>query len=68
MKTMKTMVKLAEPLVGRDEELRTLEEALRSGRPEFVAVYGRRRVGKTFLVRKAFGGSPSSTRGFPKAA
>ena len=55
MKTMKTMVKLAEPLVGRDEELRTLEEAFRSGRPELVAVYGRRRVGKTFLVRKAFG-------------
>ena len=45
MKATKAMVKLAEPLVGRDEELRTLEEALRSGRPEFVAVYGRRRVG-----------------------
>ena len=45
----------AEPLIGREEELRTLVEAGRSGRPEFVAVYGRRRVGKTFLVRKAFG-------------
>ncbi len=55
MKTTKTMVRLADPLIGRDEELRTLEEAFRSGRPEFVAVYGRRRVGKTFLVRKAFG-------------
>ena len=42
-------------LVGRDEELRTLDEAFRSGRPEFVAVYGRRRIGKTHLVRKAFG-------------
>ena len=45
----------AEPLIGRGEELRTLVEAGRSGRPEFVAVYGRRRIGKTFLVRKAFG-------------
>lgn len=44
------------PLVGRDEELRTLDEAFHSGRAEFVAVYGRRRVGKTRLVRHAFGG------------
>ncbi len=55
MKTWKTMVKLDEPLIGREEELRTLEEAFRSGQPEFIAIYGRRRVGKTFLVRKAFG-------------
>ena len=41
--------------VGREEELRTLEEAFHSGQPEFVAVYGRRRVGKTHLVRHAFG-------------
>lgn len=43
-------------LVGRKEELRILGEAHHSGQPEFVAVYGRRRVGKTFLVRHAFGG------------
>lgn len=53
MKTKPTDWK--DPLVGRDEELRTLVEAGQSGRPEFIAVYGRRRVGKTFLVRKAFG-------------
>ncbi|MDD6890672.1 MAG: AAA family ATPase [Bacteroidales bacterium] len=43
-----------EQLVGRKEEIRQLTEYYRSGRPEFVAVYGRRRVGKTFLVRHLF--------------
>ncbi len=40
-------------LIGREEERRTLEEAFGSGRAEFVAVCGRRRVGKTYLVRRA---------------
>lgn len=39
------------PLIARDSERRTLDDALRSDQPELVAVYGRRRVGKTFLVR-----------------
>ena len=43
-----------EKIIGRDKELERLAEIARSGRPEFVAVYGRRRVGKTFLVRRAF--------------
>ena len=51
---MKTLPKLESRLIGRSEELQTLDEAFHSGRPEFVAVYGRRRVGKTFLIRKAF--------------
>ena len=42
-------------LVGRVDELRILGDAFRSGRAEFIAVYGRRRIGKTFLVRRAFG-------------
>ena len=41
-------------LIGRKRELDALDQCLRSGRPEFVAVYGRRRVGKTFLVREYF--------------
>ena len=45
----------SEALVGRHDEIRTLSEAMTSGRPEFVAVYGRRRIGKTFLVRKVLG-------------
>lgn len=41
-------------LKGRIDEQRTLEEFLRSQKPEFLALYGRRRVGKTFLVRNFF--------------
>lgn len=43
-----------EKIVGRDKEMAMLAEYMQSGRPEFVAVYGRRRVGKTFLVRSFF--------------
>ena len=39
-------------LIGRKEELRELNDAFKSEYSEFVAVYGRRRVGKTFLVRE----------------
>ena len=41
------------PLVARHLERRTLDEALHSAQAELIAVYGRRRVGKTFLIRQA---------------
>jgi AAA+ ATPase superfamily predicted ATPase len=41
-------------LIGRKREQEALFDAFRSNRSEFVAVYGRRRVGKTFLVRSLF--------------
>jgi len=41
-------------LIGREEEQRTLDRYLHSGRSELVVVYGRRRIGKTFLVRQYF--------------
>ncbi len=41
-------------LVGRAEERTLLEEFYRSHCPEFLAVYGRRRVGKTFLIKQFF--------------
>ncbi len=41
-------------IIGREKELNTLKEAFNSEYSEFVAVYGRRRIGKTFLVREAF--------------
>jgi hypothetical protein len=41
-------------LVGRKEYLENFQELYKSGKSEFVAVYGRRRVGKTFLIRNAF--------------
>jgi len=42
-------------MVGRKEEQRLLHELAQSGESEFVVVYGRRRVGKTFLIRETFG-------------
>jgi len=42
------------PLSGRLLEKQTLERLLKSPRSEFLAVYGRRRVGKTFLIRRFF--------------
>ena len=41
-------------LIGRKNEKLILSEASKSNRPELIAVYGRRRVGKTFLVRNVF--------------
>ncbi len=41
-------------IVGREEELEILDEAIRSKEAEFIAIYGRRRVGKTFLIREYF--------------
>ena len=43
-------------IVGRRTELRILEQAFASRKSEFVMVYGRRRVGKTFLVSRYFSG------------
>jgi len=41
-------------IIGRYDEQQTLQQYVYSDRPEFVAVYGRRRVGKTFLIREYF--------------
>lgn len=41
-------------IVGRTDEINSLSEYMASGQAEFVALYGRRRVGKTFLVTSYF--------------
>ena len=41
-----------EKLIGREPEKKLLQEAMDSGAPELIALFGRRRVGKTFLIRK----------------
>ncbi len=41
-------------IIGRAEARRTLDDALLSGRAELVSVIGRRRVGKTYLIREHF--------------
>ena len=44
-------------ITGRKKELEKLRMAFQSEEAELVAVYGRRRIGKTFLVRNAFNNS-----------
>jgi AAA+ ATPase superfamily predicted ATPase len=41
-------------IIGRTDESKILEMALYSNDPEFIAVYGRRRIGKTFLIREFY--------------
>ena len=41
-------------MIGREKEKKELLDAYASEYSEFVAVYGRRRVGKTFLIRESF--------------
>lgn len=49
---------LHEESTGRVEEKKLLEELFRSDKPEFLAIYGRRRVGKTYLIRSFFKRKP----------
>lgn len=37
-------------IIGREKEIALLDKAMTSERAEFLAIYGRRRVGKTFLI------------------
>ena len=41
-------------IVGREEELKILQEVYESTDPQFLAVYGRRRIGKTYLISEFF--------------
>ena len=41
-------------IIGRRKELSSLNRVYHSNEAEFIVVYGRRRVGKTFLVREYF--------------
>ncbi len=59
-------------ITGRKKEIAVFDKLYQSKKSEFVAVYGRRRVGKTFLIKEIFGGnysfhltglSKSNTRG-----
>lgn len=45
---------MIQEIVGRKEEKQILQDCFDSNKPEFVAVYGRRRIGKTFLVKQFF--------------
>lgn len=41
-------------VIGRKKERKTLSDALVSNESELIAIYGRRRVGKTFLIRECY--------------
>lgn len=41
-------------MVGRNEELEIIDKLLKSKKSDLVIVTGRRRVGKTYLIREAF--------------
>jgi len=43
-----------EKIIGRHQEQQILEAILNSSDAELVAIYGRRRVGKTFLIKNYF--------------
>lgn len=43
-------------IIGRKQEIKELNELYNSGKAEFVVIYGRRRVGKTFLVDESLEG------------
>jgi len=41
-------------IIGRESEINKLSKILKSGDAEFLAIYGRGRVGKTFLIHEFF--------------
>lgn len=49
-------------MIGRTIEQKELLRALNSDQSEFVALYGRRRIGKTFLVNEFFNGQFAGLR------
>lgn len=45
---------LLNKIIGRSKEKKELEEAFASSNAELIAVYGRRRVGKTYLIKNFY--------------
>ena len=48
---------MQQKIIGRRKEIDVLMNCINSSKPEFIVVYGRRRVGKTFLVKQLLGDS-----------
>ena len=46
-------------MIGRKQEIAELNRIYKRNKAELVAVYGRRRVGKTYLVDQVFKGKIS---------
>lgn len=45
---------MKQEIIGREKELKALEKLYTSKKSEFLMVYGRRRVGKTYLISRKF--------------
>ena len=41
-------------VAGREDEIKILRNLLNKKGSEFLAVYGRRRIGKTYLIRQVY--------------
>lgn len=41
-------------IIARQKEIRILKDCFASDQSDFIAIYGRRRIGKTFLIRELF--------------
>lgn len=50
----RVLVKNLAKIIGRTKEQERLNQLLKSNRAEFLALYGRRRIGKTYLIRNFF--------------
>lgn len=48
------MPTLKEMIVGRREEKRVLKRIFDAKRAEFLAIFGRRRIGKTYLIKRFY--------------
>jgi hypothetical protein len=55
---MNTNTKVKVNFIGRKEEINILQQLYTSNKAEFLALYGRRRVGKTLLIRHFFQNKP----------
>ena len=45
---------MTEKIIGRVAEQKQIRDCLESDKSELVSVFGRRRVGKTFLIKQCF--------------
>lgn len=54
MMGLRQEVKMVGTIIGRNKEIEILQEVYESSEPQFLAVYGRRRIGKTYLVSEFF--------------
>mgnify|MGYP003464566684 CR=1 FL=1 len=45
-------------IIGRKKEIQELNKAMNSQEAEFIVTYGRRRIGKTYLMREFFSQQP----------